>query len=118
MLAEYEGALQLAFTAGADARRRAKEAAGRAAQDALALMQAYAHGAEMFASGDADAALALQRHVLRTAGALRSVFGASHIRDCAHAWFPVGLPLTTTALNMLDLTVTSYVTIETEAPSC
>ncbi|KAL4425678.1 hypothetical protein ABPG75_009694 [Micractinium tetrahymenae] len=68
VVAEYERALHAIFTAGAEKRRRLREAAAAALDAAYERLQLYAHGAELFASDEAASAT-LQRHLLRGAAA-------------------------------------------------
>jgi hypothetical protein len=50
-VAAYQAALAAAFTAGADARRKARDAASRALEEAHVRLQLYAHGCEGLAVG-------------------------------------------------------------------
>lgn len=68
-IAEFEAAVSAVFAAGAEARRRAREAAGVALRDAFTRLQLLAHGAEAVAGDDTDLAGILQKHLLRGAGA-------------------------------------------------
>ncbi|KAG2435773.1 hypothetical protein HXX76_006969 [Chlamydomonas incerta] len=75
----YEEALQAAFTAGAEERRRAKDALARSLEEAYGRLLLYGGGAEGFtAAGDEATATTLQRHALRTTGA--------ECADLLHRW--------------------------------
>lgn len=65
---EYEAALHAIFTSGAERRRRLREAACAALEEAFPRLQAFAHGAELFA-GDEGTLGVLHRHLLRSAAA-------------------------------------------------
>ncbi|PNW71999.1 hypothetical protein CHLRE_16g686650v5 [Chlamydomonas reinhardtii] len=65
----YEEALQAAFTAGAEERRRAKEALSRSLEEAYGRLLLYGAGAEGFAAEDEATHATLMRHALRTTGA-------------------------------------------------
>ncbi|KXZ55512.1 hypothetical protein GPECTOR_2g1061 [Gonium pectorale] len=67
-VAAYEQALQAAFTAGAEERRRARDALARQFEEAFSRLQLYGTGAEGFAADEATYTT-LQRHALRTTGA-------------------------------------------------
>eukprot|EP00887_Chlorella_sp_A99_P000841 scaffold5.g841.t1 len=67
-LQEYERTLHAIFTAGAERRRRLREAAAAALDEAAPRLAAYAHGAELFGGDEATLAV-LHRHLLRTVAA-------------------------------------------------
>lgn len=60
---------QAAFTAGAEERRRAKEALSRSLEEAYGRLLLYGAGAEGFAAEDEATHATLMRHALRTTGA-------------------------------------------------
>ncbi|KAG1654825.1 hypothetical protein FOA52_009106 [Chlamydomonas sp. UWO 241] len=65
----YEEGLKAALNAGADARRRSKEAKEKAFEDALSRLALYCRGAEALEAGsDASTATAVLRHVTKTTG--------------------------------------------------
>ncbi|GAB4816872.1 hypothetical protein N2152v2_003918 [Parachlorella kessleri] len=68
VVAEYERALHAIFTAGAERRRRLREAAGAALDVAHQRLQLYAHGAQLFVDDESTSAT-LDRHLLRSAAA-------------------------------------------------
>lgn len=68
VVAEYERALHAIFTAGAEKRRRLRDAAAAALDAAHERLQLHSHGAELFAGDEATLAV-LQRHLLRGVGA-------------------------------------------------
>lgn len=68
VLAEYDSALAAIFTAGAERRRRLREAAAAALDEAHTRLCVLARGAELF-EGDEATAGVLARHLLRTAAA-------------------------------------------------
>ncbi|KAI8468856.1 MAG: hypothetical protein J3K34DRAFT_294179 [Monoraphidium minutum] len=67
-VAAYQSALAAAFTAGAEARRRGRDAAGRALEEAFARLQLYSHGCDALQDDEALQTL-LSRHAARTTGA-------------------------------------------------
>jgi hypothetical protein len=67
-LAEYSAALAAVFVAGAERRRRQRDAIARALEESMQRLALFARGAEAFAEDEATAAV-LQRHVVRGAGA-------------------------------------------------
>ncbi|EFJ45906.1 hypothetical protein VOLCADRAFT_105788 [Volvox carteri f. nagariensis] len=67
-VAAYEEALQAAFTAGAEERRRAKESLARQFEESCTRLLLYGAGVETYADDEATYT-ALQRHALRTTGA-------------------------------------------------
>ncbi|GIM08278.1 hypothetical protein Vretimale_12254 [Volvox reticuliferus] len=76
-MGSYEEALQVAFTAGAEERRRAKDSIARQFEDSYSRLLLYGAGGESFADDEATHT-ALQRHALRTAGA--------ECADLLHRW--------------------------------
>ncbi|GFR49317.1 hypothetical protein Agub_g11343, partial [Astrephomene gubernaculifera] len=76
-VAAYEQALQAAFTAGAEERRRQRDFLARQFEEAHCRLQLYGSGAEAFAEDEATYST-LQRHALRTAGA--------ECADLLHRW--------------------------------
>jgi hypothetical protein len=67
-VAEYERALRDIFTAGADRRRRLRDAAGARLDECALRLQLHAKGAELFAGDEATGAV-LRRHLVRAGGA-------------------------------------------------
>jgi hypothetical protein len=65
--AEYERASQAIFTAGADKRKKLRDAASRELQESHKKLQLYEHGVELF-SDDEGTVVVLSRHLLRTVG--------------------------------------------------
>ncbi|KAK9817206.1 hypothetical protein WJX72_011062 [[Myrmecia] bisecta] len=66
-VAEYEKALAAVFVAGAEARRRQREALSRSLDDAYQRWQLYGHGAELLGQDEATSAT-LARHLIRSVG--------------------------------------------------
>ncbi|GBF94592.1 hypothetical protein Rsub_06707 [Raphidocelis subcapitata] len=66
--AAFSSTLSAAFNAGAEARRKSKDAAARALEEAFVRLQLYAHGCEG-AADDEALQQALARHAARTTGA-------------------------------------------------
>jgi len=65
--AEYERASKAIFTAGADNRKKLRDAASKELQESHKKLQIYAHGVELF-SDDEGTVVVLSRHLLRTVG--------------------------------------------------
>jgi hypothetical protein len=66
VVAEYERALSDIFTAGAERRRRVREAASSLLDSSYQSFQLYTHGAELFSEDEATSVI-LQRHLVHTA---------------------------------------------------
>lgn len=75
-MAAYQATLQSALTAGAEKRKRYKEAAIRALQELHQRWQLYCSGAEWL-SEEAATHVALQRHLVRSTGA-QTALSSSH----------------------------------------
>lgn len=69
VVAEYERALSDIFTAGADRRKRLREAASSRLETCFQSLQLYTHGAELFVNDEATS-IVLQRHIVHTAAPL------------------------------------------------
>ncbi|WIA28131.1 hypothetical protein OEZ86_010705 [Tetradesmus obliquus] len=76
-LAAYQGALASVFTSGAEARRKAKDGALRALEEAFALLQLYERGCELLQADEAVQTV-MQRHLLRSTG--------TDALDCLLSW--------------------------------
>ncbi|KAI3438673.1 hypothetical protein D9Q98_001094 [Chlorella vulgaris] len=68
LVAEYERVLHAIFTAGAERRRRLRDAASSALDSAYERLLLYSHGAELFADDEAALPM-LHRHLLRSVAA-------------------------------------------------
>ncbi|KAG7667706.1 hypothetical protein Ndes2526B_g01898 [Nannochloris sp. 'desiccata'] len=66
VVTEYERALSDIFTAGAERRRRVREAASSRLDSSYQTFQLYSHGAELFSEDEATSVI-LQRHLVHTA---------------------------------------------------
>uniref|UniRef100_A0A383VLC1 E3 UFM1-protein ligase 1 homolog n=1 Tax=Tetradesmus obliquus TaxID=3088 RepID=A0A383VLC1_TETOB len=76
-LAAYQEALASVFTSGAEARRKAKDGALRALEEAFALLQLYERGCELLQADEAVQTV-MQRHLLRSTG--------TDALDCLLSW--------------------------------
>ncbi|WIA08065.1 hypothetical protein OEZ85_007531 [Tetradesmus obliquus] len=76
-LAAYQEALASVFTSGAEVRRKAKDGALRALEEAFALLQLYERGCELLQADEAVQTV-MQRHLLRSTG--------TDALDCLLSW--------------------------------